>query len=388
MKKTNLLVALSIGILASSSGMIQTQAALYTFNVNFSTKEVANFNDFKQTYTTNTYNLSSNVNVVINGSYRFDSCPTAFTLNAEYYGNARVNGTGTSYTLGSTSLPNFICSTTLQTYSATFSTTLAPQIVQALMNDDVNFARLYSEVYWLQNSTVNGRTLYLSNFAYTYTVKYNFDTTYLFNYFLSDTRYLNKANAGSWTFRSEPITSVNYLFTTAGNDEYRLVNTDFLANLGTTRKKYAVDYNLEFFRGESIGASISRKYNTNAPYDTDYVVLGSSGVSAWGEFYDYYFLNSANEAQAIVDAPVFNFTYQDCGSFLALNVGCFINNGLAYITNDAPIISDAITLLNAGIELAAQTFGIIGNFADDNIFGFLILVGFGFIAIKWLLKND
>jgi hypothetical protein len=52
------------------------------------------------------------------------------------------------------------------------------------------------------------------------------------------------------------------------------------------------------------------------------------------------------------------------------------------------VISDAFTLLNTGIELAAQTFGIIGNFSDDNVFGYLILVGFGFIAVKWFLKND
>lgn len=387
MKKTNLLVALSIGILASSSGVIQTKAALYTFNVNFSTKEVANFSAFKPSFSSDTYDLDTKLITRFAGTYFFESCPTGTnTLNMQYRSFMRLNGNAPSLNTTLQELPNFLCTTTPTTYEAIIESSIPDSIVLALMSDDANFGSFFGEYTFVFNSALTGRIINLRNFITSYTIEYDFNTTYLFNYFLSDTKFNSNSRTGTWNLRSEPITSVDYVYTTAGNDEYRIVNTDFTANLGTLRKKYAIDYNGEFFRGESVGARVSRKYNTEAPYNTDQYTLGGSNV--WIDRYDYYFLNTSNLAQAIVDAPVFNFSYQDCGSFLALNVGCFINNGLAYITNDAPIISDAITLLNAGIELASQTFGIIGNFADDNIFGFLILVGFGFIAVKWLLKND
>jgi hypothetical protein len=38
--------------------------------------------------------------------------------------------------------------------------------------------------------------------------------------------------------------------------------------------------------------------------------------------------------------------------------------------------------------MAGQTFGIIGSFTQNNMFGVLILAGFGFIAVRWLIKND
>jgi hypothetical protein len=90
-----------------------------------------------------------------------------------------------------------------------------------------------------------------------------------------------------------------------------------------------------------------------------------------------------------VTVPQFNFTYEVCsGGFLDINVGCFVNNALAYLTNDAPIISDATQLINAGISFVGQTFGVIGSFTTNNMFGYLVLGGFGFIVIKSLFKND
>lgn len=387
MKKTNLLVALSIAILASSSGMIQTQAALYTFSVDFSTKEVANFNNFKQTYSTTTYDLGASITWNWSGSYSFDNCTGLTTLNVGWESSWQYNGTGPNLDYLFVGLPDFTCSTSLQLYQVQRTRIVSDQFVQAVVNDDVNFARIWANIVFFYTAATNGKQLRLHNYETYITLNYNFDTTYLFNYFLSDTQLVNTFRSGSWTLGSDPITQLRYVYTTAGNDEYRIVNTN-IGSIGTIRKKYAIDYNQEFFRGTSVGARIARGYDTLPPFTYDQLNMTSSGSGAIVDRYDYYFLNTANEAQAIVNAPVFNFEYEDCGSFLALNVGCFINNGLAYITNDAPIISDAITLLNAGIELAAQTFGIIGNFADDNIFGFLILVGFGFIAVKWLLKND
>lgn len=388
MKRLKLLTALAMGVIASSSGMIQTQAALYTFNVDFGTKSVANFNDYTQTFSTDTYNLSTKLITRFSGTYFFDSCPAGTnSLNMQYRSFMRLNGAGTSLNTTTNELPNFLCTTTPTAYVSEIESVIPSSIVGALMQDDANFGSFFAEYSFVFSSPLRYRVLNLVNFRSEYTIEYDFNTTYLFNYFLSDTKFNSNSRTGSWLLRSNPRTTVDYVYTTAGNDEYRLVNSDFTANLGTTRTKYAIDYNQEFFRGSSVGARISRRYETDAPYNTDQYTLDLTNV--WIDRYDYYFLNTANLAQAIVDAPIISFTEEDCsGGFLDVNVGCYVNNAFAYIVNDAPVISDAFTLLNTGIELAAQTFGVIGNFSDDNVFGYLILIGFGFIAVKWFLKND
>jgi hypothetical protein len=384
MKHLKVLTALAIGVVASSSGMIQVGATTYNYFVDFSTKEVVNFNDFRQTFNEDTVNLDLDFNFTFQGSYRFDSCPTSFTLDVKFYLFGRINNTG-SYIqlLPFIDLPNFPCTTTNTTYIATITGTIPSNILDTIVNDDANFINIYPEMAFTQTGATNGRTLFLLGYRFYFDLSYDFNTTYLFNYFLSDQNYVGRLTSGSWTFTGTQENYLMYVYTTAGNDAYYIINSPS-TNIGTTRKKYAIDYNQEFFRGSSVGAG----FTTNIT-GTDRVVLGSSGTSVIGHRYNYYYLNVANLAQAIVDAPLIEFTEEACGGgFLDINVGCYVNNAIAYLVNDAPIISDAFTLLNTGIELAAQTFGVIGAFSDDNVFGYLILVGFGFIAVKWFLKND
>jgi hypothetical protein len=388
MKRLKVLTALTMGIMASSSGMLQTEAAIYTFNVNFTDKQVTDFDDFNQTYLSTTYDLGASITFTWAGVYSFASCPAPLVINIFYESYWELNLTGVAIDYNAVQLPDFVCSTSLTTYSVTHTTVVTdPLFVQSVIDDDANFVRLQARLRIGQNASTNGLQLRLHDSITTIRLDYDFNTTYLFNYFLSDNQFENETRTGTWSVGTDVITRVDYVYTTAGNDEYRLVNTD-VGSVGNVRKKYAIDYNQEFFRGESIGARISRARTSAFPYTYDQLTMGSSGNLLLGNTYRYYYLNSANDAQAIVDAPIFEFEEEDCGSFLALNVGCFINNAFAYITNDAPIVSDAFTLLNAGIEMAAQTFGIIGSFADDNVFGVLILAGFGFIAVKWFLKND
>jgi hypothetical protein len=387
MKHLKVLTALAIGVVASSSGMIQVGAATYFFNVDFATKEVANFNDYKQTYTTDTYDLDGVLNFYWSGAYRYDSCPTNFTQNITWSVFYRINATGSYISLGSVPLPDFLCSTTNISYFVNAQISLPTTIVDTVLNDDANFIEFRSGVQAPTTAAAANRVMTLTSYTNYFDITYNFNTTYLFNYFLSDQKFDFSdygGPPGSWVITSTQRVNLRYVYTTAGNDEFYIVNTN-TTNIASTRKKYAIDYNLEFFRGESIGALFDY-----ARFGSDTYTFNASG-SAWNilNYYRYYFLNSANEAQAIVDAPVIGFTEEVCsGGFLDINVGCYVNNALAYIVNDAPVISDAFTLLNTGIELAAQTFGIIGNFSDDNVFGYLILVGFGFIAVKWFLKND
>jgi len=382
MKRLKLLTALAIGIMASSSGVVQVKAADFAYYVDFATKEVADFDDYKQSFNADTYNLDAKIEVGWIGSYRFDSCPTAFTVDMSWRIQAAIN-LGSETQIGEALLPDLPCVTVNTSYVAFVTVALSDAIVLTLMDDDADSVRFRTVMRFQSSAAINGRTLTLSSYENFFDVTYDFNTTYLFNYFLSDHQFLSRSGTvGTWTFNSTQATSLRYVYTTAGNDSYTIFNSNFTTS-GTTRKKYAVDYNEEFFRGESVGAGVANAYSVAS----DTVLFGLSSPFLIYD-YRYYYLNTANLAQAIVDAPVFDFEYDDCGSFLALNVGCFINNSFAYITNDAPIVSDAFTLLNAGIEMAAQTFGIIGEFADDNVFGVLILAGFGFIAVKWFLKND
>jgi hypothetical protein len=383
MKRLKVLTALAMGIMASSSGVIQVKAANYFFSVDFSTKEVANYSNFRQTFNEDTSNLNLKYNFGFEGSYYFDSCPTAFTLDADWRLSARIN-LGAVIIIKDSLLPNLPCTTTPTFYQASIIGTLSTTYLDALVDNDANFLTFTSTMIFRQSGATNGRTLNLENYSHYFDITYDFGTTYLFNYFLSDQEYIARGQAGTWTFRGLQKNYLRYVYTTAGNDRYQISNTNE-TSIGTTRKKYAVDYNEEFFRGNSVGAGFITFIQS---IDPDSVVLGGSGASTLAHNTRYHYLNVANLAQEIVDAPIFEFEEEDCGSFLALNVGCFINNAFAYITNDAPIVSDAFTLLNAGIEMAAQTFGIIGSFADDNVFGVLILAGFGFIAVKWFLKND
>jgi len=385
MKRLKVLTALAMGIMASASGVIQVNAATYNFFVDFSTKEVLNYSEYRQTFNGDTSNLESQLTFNWLGSYRFDSCPTSFTQNVDWLVEYRLNGTGDFSVLSNQALPNFICRTTNTSYIATATASFLPQIIlDAIVDDDVNFIQFRSLMVFVYTPAASGRTISLLGYRNYFDLQYNFNTTYLFNYFLSDQNFAGRSVSGpsTWTFNSTEKIALRYVYTTAGNDEYYIYNSPSV-DIDNTRKKYAVDYNSEFFRGESVGAGFSADYT-----GTDTVLLSGITNSFLRYDYRYYYLNVSNVAQQIVDAPIFEFEEEDCGSFLALNVGCFINNAFAYITNDAPIVSDAFTLLNAGIEMAAQTFGIIGEFADDNVFGVLILAGFGFIAVKWFLKND
>jgi hypothetical protein len=385
MKRLKVLTALAMGIMASASGVVQVKAATYIFFEDFATKEVADYTAFKQTFNDDTTNLSINTYFTFEGYYRFDSCPTNFTLNVTYTLRYRINASGASTSISNT-LPDFLCSTTNTFFSSTIITTLGSTILDTMVNDDVNFIEFNPTMVFATRAASQNRTLYLTDYEYFFDIRYDFGTTYLFNYFLSDTKYerrvVDGANSANWTFNAIRTVNVQYVYTTAGNDLYFILNSN-TSDISNNRKKYAVDSNKEFFRGSSVGAGFSIEM-----LGTDQVVMTSASDANLYHTIRYYYLNVANEAQAIVDVPTFNFEEEDCGSFLALNVGCFINNAFAYITNDAPIVSDAFTLLNAGIEMAAQTFGIIGEFADDNVFGVLILAGFGFIAVKWFLKND
>lgn len=379
MRKWQLVGALSVGIMASGTGFIQAQAADYTFFVDFDTKQVANFDNFTQTFFDTTAGISGNITMTVNLQYRMNACPPSIAQDVALNARYRLNATGTFYS-NLVDLPDMPCSVVDTNYQIISSVSILSEHVQYLMFDDANYLNFTPTLLIYSNAFAPGRVITITDLEMVFTLNYDFNTTYLFNYFLSDTDYLTTNVGGPITTSYVILNDFDYVMTTAGNDRFFIINSSS-TDYGTSRNRFAVDYNMEYFRGESIGARYKTIYDGTIIYTN-----GSNG--SFITQYNYYYLNAANNTQPIVNVPEFNFEYEDCGSFLALNVGCFINNAFAYITNDAPIISDAITLLNAGMALAGQAFGVIGSFTDDNVFGVLILGGLGLIAVRWFLKND
>jgi hypothetical protein len=379
MRKWQLITAATVGIMASGSGFIQAQAADFYFDVDFQTKEVANFDDFTPIFIPTTYGLTGKLFATARLTYSVDVCNPGETFPVGMQNRYSLNGTGTLFV--STFNSTLQCSTSslFRTFTAEFE--LPSEHVEYIIEQD-NYI-LFRPLFSFGATALSGRTISVIDFDFTFTVEYDFDTTYLFNYFLSDNDYqqLDGFDAGT-SFSGTIFNKFDYVMTAAGNDRYFILNSNNY-DYGTNRVKFAVDYNMEYFRGETIGA----QYKTILD-GTLTVVTSATQQQRISIRYRYYYLNAANNIQPIVGVPEFNFEYEDCGSFLALNVGCFVNNALAYITNDAPIISDAITLLNAGMQMAGQAFGVIGSFTDDNVFGVLVLGGLGIIAVRWFLKND
>jgi hypothetical protein len=383
MKLWKIAATVALGVFASGSGALQVNAATYAYQVDFIDKEVADFDDFKQSFNANTYALNAKLDWTWSGTYYFDTT-TNLTVNITWFVNYQLNGTGGFIQLLSIPLPDFQTTTTPTLYTAFGTVNIPDNIVLALVNDDANYVDFQSVVL-LPRINMIGNTLNLENYTSYFNVYYEFDTTYLFNYFLSDQQFISRTVSAPsfWTFNSTLFNFLEYVYTTAGNDTY-LIENSLQVDIGTTRKKYAINVDDVYFRGESVGA----QFRTQNAFGLDKLTPTTTGNERLTFTYRYYFLNTSNYQQNIANVPTFEFETEDCGGFLAVNVACFVNNALAYIVNDAPVISDAFTLLNAGMRLGGQAFGIIGNFTTDNLFGVMILGGLGITAVRWFLKND
>lgn len=386
MRKWQLITAATVGIMASGYGFIQANAAIFSYQVDFLDKEVANFDDFTQVFNVDTYDLDAKITWNWFGTYYWDT--PGKTMNVSWDLNYRINGTGFYTTLVSQELPDFLAVTDPTNYNSIITTEIPEEIVQAIMNDDTNFVEFQAVVRYRRNSSNWGSNLIFENSTRFFNLYYDFNTTYLFNYFLSDQQFVSQFYSPQMTVGIPLAHFLEYVYTTAGNDTY-LIENSLQTSIGTTRKKYAIDVEGVWFRGESVGAQFRSTWDGTGTGVNILDLTTTTNANLFeNQVYRYYFLNSANVEQEIMDVPQFDFEEEDCGSFLALNVGCFVNNALAYITNDAPIISDAITLLNAGMQMAGQAFGVIGSFTQDNVFGVLVLGGLGITAVRWFLKND
>lgn len=382
MDKLKATLLVSMGILASGSGMIQVEATAYSYFVDFDTKTVANFNDYTQTFLDTTSDLDNRITYTVNTFYRMNACPPSAATDVFMQMRYQLNGTGTSYTTN-VELPDMPCTTVNTFYQITGNISIPKAHIEYVVNDDANYIFFNPALLFRASGATPGRVITLTDPTFVYGLHYDFNTTYLFNYFLSDSQggtfipFLATLVPGGTI-----INDFDYVMTTAGNDEYFIINSN-TTNYGTTRTKWAIDYEDEYFRGESIGSRYRMIYDGEIT-----VNVPSSGSSAnIVATFRHYYLNAANKEQDISNVPEFEFEYEDCG-WDAFDIPCFINNGLAYVVNDAPVISDAFTLLNAGMKMGGQAFAIIGQFSDNNLFGVLVLGGLGITAVRWFLKQD
>ena len=380
MKLWKLAATVALGVWASASGSIQVQAADIIFDVDFDTKIVSDFDDYKQTFYNTTSDLGNSIDINIQMTYRMTSCPTSTPTDMRLQNSYRLNGVTPTFFGPTIELPDLACSTTTASYFNETTITIPTEHLEYIINDDADYIRFAPLLIFRQSVSMVGRNIIIENLNILYTVNYEFNTTYLFNYFLSDTQYENIGLSALVTGTPVIENYFDYVSTTAGSDTYFLLNTS-TTDYGTGRLKFAVDYEEEYFRGNSVGA---RHKTTITGLD---VTISATQQQTIQVLYRYYYLNVSNKVQNIANVPTFEFENEDCG-WDAFNIPCFINNGLAYIVNDAPVISDAFTLLNAGMKLGGQAFGIIGNFSTDNLFGVMILGGLGITAVRWFLKND
>jgi hypothetical protein len=379
MNKLRATLLISMGIFASGSGIIQVSAADYVFFTDFSTKTVANFNDYNPTFLSDTYGLDNRISWTFNTFYRMDACPPSIATNMNFIVSYAINN-GSQFNFISEALPDMPCTVGDTYYQITGSASVPSEVFDAVVSDDANYVVFRPSILFGYSGSAPSRVITLTGAEFVFSLEYDFDTTYLFNYFLSDSQYRFTSFDTGITIPGTVIHDFDYVMTTAGDDRYFIINSA-TTNYGTTRTKWAIDYNNEYFRGESIGA----RYK---------IIIGNATVSwpvaatrAIVPRVDYYFLNAANKEQDIGIVPEFEYEYEDCG-WNVFDIPCFINNGIAYVVNDAPVVSDAFTLLNAGMKLGGQAFSVIGQFSDNNLFGVLILGGLGITAVRWFLKND
>jgi hypothetical protein len=378
MDKLRLTLLISMGIFASGSGIIQVSATDYSYFVDFSTKTVANFNDFTPTFLETTADLDNTIQFTANTFYRMNTCPPSIAADPRLEINYRLNATGSTFSTF-VNLPDMPCTTVNTFYQITGSVSIPSEHLAYIVSDDANFLNFQPVMFFASQPSTAGRVITLTDFGFVLTINYDFNTTYLFNYFLSDTQFVNTVQTAGIAYSGTRLIDFDYVMTTAGNDRYFIINSDS-TNYGTTRTRWAIDNDNQYFRGESIGS----RYRLIQPTIT--ISNTTSGQFFLFNF-NYYFLNASNKEQDISNVPEFEFEYEDCG-WDAFDIPCFINNGLAYVVNDAPVISDAFTLLNAGMKMGGQAFAIIGQFSDNNLFGVLVLGGLGITAVRWFLKQD
>jgi hypothetical protein len=388
MNKLNILAATFIAASLTIKSNLNTQAETFNYFIDFATKEVANFNDYEQLFFSYTSGYYNHVRVIMSGSASLSgSCASVpqYPLDLELRYNLNGGSASTIFTkaydhpCSNTATPFVVDSGYLRFIDIPVS-----QLVSYVINDDNDFITWMPRLKTIDFSLLSGRTLTISNISFQIEYQIIYDTIYLFNTFVSDTKY-NGRNSSGWTssFYTAGV-NVDYIYGTNINTSrtYQVNNTND-ANIGTTRKKYAVNVPSVSFIGNIIGIK-----NVNNSVSSLFRNMTGGGSNFFIEDnFRFYYLNGASAQVPITSVPQFNFEYQECGGFLGIDIPCMLNNAMAWLTNDAPIISDAFTLLNTGINLAAQGIGVIGNFiASSNIVVWIIVLGFGIIAVRWFLK--
>jgi hypothetical protein len=361
-----------------------------SYNVNFANYEVANFDNYYEVFSEGVVGQYSYVYVDGGFQFSFNTCVGLTSFTGEVQLRYSLNGIGNSLLKA---IPfTLLCGTSLNDHYFTsdfinlvdFDPLIVDYIYENETNNRVDFL---TRIVINQSVGMNGKVLTIKDFTFDLTYAVAFNTNYLFNTFMSRTQYNGLSSTSGWSITTDDTkVNLNYLFseTIATETFYGVFNTN-QNDIGTTEKLYAVQVDNVNFIGDRIGANLRNNHDLLMSR-----TMGSTGTSTITHTQRVYYLNAAAQQQDIVEVPEFLVSYQDCGDLFALNVPCYLNNALAWVVNDAPIISPAINFIYNGIDFMAQGLGIFSVFIDDglNIFTWFIVGGFGIIVLKWIIKQD
>lgn len=379
-----------LGSLFTNKTFINVDATsqVITYEADFVDFEVANFLDYNQIFNSFTSGQYNEINASVNVGYFMNTNNPAVNLTCNLILRYALNG-GAQTTIY-TSPAELVPPTTAQNFfNIDFNLKnldlINANILPYIINNDNNYVNFYMRLQFNQNASTNGYVLTINKFEPLIEYAINYDTIYLFNNFLSHTKYNGLTTTGFSVGTTTNNVKLDFIYanTILTNQYYGVFNTSEL-DAGLLEKRYAVNIPNVNFIGDRIGAQISNNLT-----GTITRTLTGSGTALLTQDFRIYYLNGGAQTITPPALPLFNLDYLDCGSLLALNVGCYLNNALAWVVNDAPIISEGLTLVNQGIEFIGLGLYQLQLFEPSYSVVLWVLVGgLGLLALRWALKND
>jgi hypothetical protein len=372
-----------------SNRSITLEQPLNTTVVNYSVSyldyEVSNFTNFPKLFHNYTIGARTFLDVSIIIEYSMSSVPqptfpVVFEIRTSVDGGAQSTIFTSFFSITGTTSSN--AAQRAETISITDPIVLDKIINEAGRGDLIGRLGLINTAAWA------GVNVDITNFQIEWQFQFLYDTIYLFTTFLADVQSRLITTTGYTTITSL-LSQIGVLFiysnTITNTTFYRINNDDVSGSIGGTRKKYALSVPNAQFAGNQIGIKFRSNYSNGLIRRT----ISGSSVSYIGDTLRLYYLNASSPQLPISNVPVLTATYIDCGGLLSLNVGCYLNNALAWVLNDAPLISDAIPIVNGGMNFIGQGLGFVGSFVSGtNLITWLIVAGSGIIIVGWILKND
>lgn len=388
-----------IGLLLGVNAPILTTYA-YTYNdhyIDFSDKEVSNFNNFDIVLNSDTFNLNVYGDYFMGFQYKASACPgSSINVNINTY--LYINGI--SQGLINNKYINLPCSTSYNTfsYNPTFNFTDAQKIMikNAVASSSNDYVSLVS--YYYHGAGVDplfsGVIFHFRDIEFGQSIYYEFNSTYYFTHVLLDAN-INYFASSQFVFFSDGSedSRARLLVAYDSNIYNRWWNDDPTYSITRGRKKYAVDDNGERITAYGIGVGTE----ANAPYNSGYYIKSSSQDLAIRFTTDIYTLNYASTQQTFPNATT-DVLWDYIDPCPIWDMSCGINNALVYLAKDAPITSQVYNVVDKGWQFLSNSFYSLtdlfgakfddqGNLVGGNWIGIIITITLGLLVIIWGVRE-